>query len=396
MKAGINIIDECYARSLKLLENNSHGHGVIAAARTKKSVDRNYASIFGRDAAICSLGMVASGDKALIRHAKKSLYTLARFQALNGQIPKYVKPEKRESDFWYSGCIDATLWWLYAVDNFDRAVPSSGLKKRLEPKIAKALGWLFCQEHQGMFLVQQNEASDWADIMPRSGFVLYSNALWYAVKKQYGIRTAAKTRHFFRHIFFPFDQSCSEHRRAKILTEYVMGGAKQRDFFLSFVNFSFWGEDVDVFGNVLACLFNIPSAEKRELIVDRLLKRRANQPWPIRTMLSPISEDSSFWRPYMDRHKQNRPYQYHNGGTWPFVAGFWILLLLKLGRRDLAKEELERYAGACKLNNWEFNEWLHGKTGKPMGMAGQSWNAAMFVLAYHALRGDVKPADSSP
>ena len=92
----------------------------------------------------------------------------------------------------------------------------------------------------------------------------------------------------------------------------------------------------------------------------------------------------------MDRHKQNQPYQYHNGGIWPFVAGFWILLLLKLGRKNLAKEELERYAGACKLNNWEFNEWLHGKTGKPMGMAGQSWNAAMFVLAYHALRGDMK------
>jgi len=390
MKAGINIIDECFARSLKLLENNSHGHGVIAAARTRKSVDRNYASIFGRDAAICSLGMVASGDKTLIRHAKKSLYTLARFQAPNGQIPKYVKPEKRESDFWYSGCIDATLWWLYAVDSFDRAIPSSGLKKKLEPKIAKALGWLFCQEHQGMFLVQQNEASDWADIMPRSGFVLYSNALWYAVKKQYGIRTAAKTRHFFRHIFFPFDKSCSKHRRARILTEYVMGGAKQRDFFLSFVNFSFWGEDVDVFGNVLACLFDIPSAEKGELIVDHLLKRQANQPWPIRTMLSPISEDSCFWRPYMDRHKQNQPYQYHNGGIWPFVAGFWILLLLKLGRKNLAKEELERYAEACKLNNWEFNEWLHGKTGKPMGMSGQSWNAAMFVLAYHALRDGIR------
>ena len=111
-----DIIDECYARSLKLLEKNSHDHGVIAAARTKKSVDRNYASIFGRDAAICSLGMVASGDKTLIRHAKKGLLTLARFQAPNGQIPKYVKPEKHETDFWYSGCIDATLWWLYAVD----------------------------------------------------------------------------------------------------------------------------------------------------------------------------------------------------------------------------------------------------------------------------------------
>ena len=87
----------------------------------------------------------------------------------------------------------------------------------------------------------------------------------------------------------------------------------------------------------------------------------------------------------MERHKQNLPYQYHNGGTWPYVAGFWILLLLKLGRKDLATKELQRYADVCKVNNWEFNEWMHGKTGIPMGMAGQSWNAAMFIVAAEAL-----------
>lgn len=383
------IIAECYRRSVALLKKNSHAGGVIAAARTRKAVDRNYASIFGRDAAICSLGMAASGDRELIAHAKRGILTLARYQAPNGQIPKYVKPEKREADFWYSGCIDATLWWLIAVDNFDRVVPSSDLRKKLKPRIDKALTWLFCQEHQGMFLVQQNEASDWADIMPRSGFVLYSNALWYEVKKRFGIRTASRTRHFFRHIFFPFDKSCHTHRRVKVLTEYVKSGAKQRDFYLSFVNFSFWGEDVDVFGNILACLFGIPSHEKREVIVHRLLKRRANQPWPIRTLLSPIRPESPSWRPYMERHRQNLPYQYHNGGTWPYVAGFWVLLLLKLGRKKLAMEELQRYAEACRVNNWEFNEWMHGKTGKPMGMAGQSWNAAMFIMAAKTLGQDV-------
>jgi glycogen debranching enzyme len=381
-----DIVGECYKRAVALLKKNSHAGGVIAAARTRKAVERNYASIFGRDAAICSLGMVASGDRELISHAKKSLLTLARFQAPNGQIPKYVKPEKREADFWYAGCIDATLWWLLAVDHFDCAVPSSGLRKKLGPKIDRALTWLFCQEHQGMYLVQQNEASDWADIMPRSGFVLYSNALWYAVKKRYHIPTAAKTRHFFRHIFFPFDKTCPQHRRLTVLTGYVKGGATQRDFYLSFVNFSFWGEEVDVFGNILACLFDLPLRAKQQAIVDRLLARGANQPWPIRTLLSPIRQESPFWRPYMDRHKQNLPYQYHNGGTWPFVAGFWVLLLCKLGRADLALKEMERYAAVCKLNNWEFNEWLHGKTGVPRGMKGQSWNAAMFIVAEKAIR----------
>jgi glycogen debranching enzyme len=385
-----HIITEGYDRSLTLLKRNSHGNGVIAAARSQKAVDRNYASIFGRDAAICSLGMVASGDRALIRDAKKGLLTLARFQARNGQIPKYVKPEQNEADFWYSGCIDATLWWLIAVAFFDKTLPPQRLRKRLEPKIEKALQWLFCQEHQGMFLLQQNEASDWADIMPRSGFVLYTNSLWYLVKKQYRIRTAAKTRHFFRHIFFPFDKSCPDHRRLRVLTDYIKGGAREREFYLSFVNFSFWGEEIDVFGNVLACLFKIPSSLRQASIINALLRKKANLPYPVRSVLSPIQKNGFLWRPYMERHKQNSPYQYHNGGIWPFVAGFWVMLLAQGKRKDLARTELARYAEACRLNNWEFNEWLDGNSGMPRGMAGQSWNAAMFVLAWHALQGEVK------
>ena len=389
MKTDVDLIHECYNRSLALLKQNSTAAGVIACARSKKAVDRGYASIFGRDAAICSLGMVASGDRELARAAKISILTLARHQAPNGQIPKYVT-QSHKADFWYSGCIDATLWWLIALDFYDRAFPEEGFRKKLEQKTGKALGWLFCQEHQGMYLLQQNEASDWADIMPRSGFVLYTNALWYHVKKLYHVATAGKTRHFFRHLFFPFDKSCSEHRRVRILTDYVKGGATQRDFFLSFVNFSFWGEEVDVFGNVLSCLFTIPLLKKRTSILDALLREKANRPWPVRSVLFPIARNNPLWRPYMERHKQNLPHQYHNGGIWPFVAGFWVMLLTKTGRKELAWQELARYAEVCRVNNWSFNEWFHGRTGEPMGMNGQSWNAAMFIMAYHALKDNVR------
>jgi hypothetical protein len=389
-KIPTDIIAECYARSLDLLEKNSHAGGVIACAKSKKAVDRSYAAVFGRDAAICSLGMVASGDRELIIHAKKSLLTLARHQAPNGQIPKYVKPESREVDFWYSGCIDATLWWLIAVDFYDCSRPREGLKKKLEQNIGKALGWLFCQEHQGMFLLQQNEASDWADIMPRSGFVLYSNSLWYNVKKRYGISTANKTRRFFKAIFYPFDKPSPDHKRARILTDYITSHAKRRDFYLSFVNFSFWGEELDVYGNILACLLGLSYPEKANSIVDGLLKLKVNKPFPVRVVHTPIRQISRLWRPYMERHSQNYPYQYHNGGIWPYVAGFWVVLLSDLGRKELAWKELERYAEACALNDWGFNEWLHGRTGKPMGMPGQTWNAAMFVFACHALKHDLK------
>jgi glycogen debranching enzyme len=381
-----DIIRECYERSVLLLKSNSTQSGVIASTRSDKAAARHYASIFGRDAAICSLGMAASKDPGLAQGALSSLLTLARHQAPNGQIPKYVKPELGEVDFWYSGCIDATLWWLIGVDFFSRVYPAEGLTERLHENVEKGLLWLSCQEHQGLFLLQQNEASDWADIMPRSGFVLYTNALWYHVKKLYRIPTADRTRHFFKHIFYPFDKPVSEHRRARILAHYVKQCAKNRDFYLSFVNFSFCGDEVDVFGNILSALFGLAYPSKASRMTDSLLRLGVNKPYPVRVVHFPLKSDSPLWRPYMGRHKQNYPYQYHNGGVWPFAGGFWVMLLAKLGKKDMALKEMERLAQTNRVNNWEFNEWFHGKTGEPMGMAGQSWNAAMFILAYHALR----------
>jgi hypothetical protein len=89
----------------------------------------------------------------------------------------------------------------------------------------------------------------------------------------------------------------------------------------------------------------------------------------------------------MTRHRQNMPWQYHNGGIWPFVGGFWILALAACGMRGEAEQDLVRLARANQLGNWAFNEWLHGQTFQPCGMSGQSWNAAAFLLAWHALNG---------
>lgn len=171
----IMMIDTCLRKSIELLQRNTTPHGVMAASRTPQAEARNYTRIFARDAAICAFGMLLSQDPSLREGAKNSLLTLAAHQADNGQIPKFVDPSKNEGDFWYVGCIDATLWWLIALNSYDRHVPEDRLSARLAGQVYKALVWLQCQEHPTYRLLQQNEASDWADIMPRSGFVLYTH-----------------------------------------------------------------------------------------------------------------------------------------------------------------------------------------------------------------------------
>lgn len=384
-------IEAVRARAIDLLKRNLTPAGILAATPGARSRARGYAAIFARDAAVCALGMVVSGDAALQRAAAVSFATLADHQAANGQIPKFVDPGRRDADFWYLGCIDATLWWLVGLDFVERHVRRTPLRRRFRRQISRALAWLQAQEHQRFHLLQQNEASDWADIMPRSGFVLYTNALWYHVKRLYGLPGAAATRASFNHLFHPFSADLAEYRRARLLAAYPRRGARNRALYLSFVNFSFFGDEGDAFGNVLAVLLGLADRAAARRVLDALRGAGAASPYPLRSVVDPIAESSFLWRPYMSRHRQNFAWQYHNGGIWPFVGGFWVAALAASGRRRAGAEDLARLAEANALGRYGFHEWLHGRTFAPAGMRGQSWNAAAFLLALHALRTGSNP-----
>jgi hypothetical protein len=375
------LIDRCAAESLRLLERNLGPQGILAATPGEASEARRYTRVFGRDAAVCVLAMAGSGVPALEDGAIASLDALAQAQARNGQIPKYVE-RGAEPDFWYLGCIDATLWWLIAVDHLRcRGTPVERWQRHIE----RAIAWLLAQEHPRFLLVQQNEASDWADIMPRSGFVLYTNALWHRVKRLYGLPEADATQRHANHLLHPFGHDLPEYRRTRLLQHYARRCRRNPGLYLSFVNLSFAGDEGDTFGNLLAVLCGLAGDAMAHQVVKALRAAQADQPFAMRTVIRPITSGDDLWRAYMGRHNQNHPHQYHNGGIWPFVGGFWVLVLASLGLRELAREQLVALARANARDGWRFTEWFHGVTLEPMGMAGQSWNAAMFLVARRAV-----------
>lgn len=380
-----DLLAQAEAASLALLRENLTPHGILAARPTEAAIARRYTRIFGRDAAICVLAMCGSGDAALEAGAIASLDALAGEQAANGQIPKYVDPQGRDADFWYLGCIDATLWWLVAVDHVRRHGPVA--PGRWDDGVRRAIGWLLAQEHQRFRLLQQNEASDWADIMPRSGYVLYTNALWVEVKRRFAIEAVDATLHHFNHLFNPFRPDLPEYHRARLLQHYARRGRRDPGLYLSFVNLASAGTEGDVFGNVLAVLCDAVPESAGHAIAHTILAARADEPWPVRVTLHPMSSQHPLWRPYMARHRQNLMHQYHNGGLWPFVGGFWVMALARLGRREEAWQRLATLAEANARDDWRFTEWFHGRSLAPMGMDGQSWNAATWLLALRELRG---------
>ncbi len=167
---------------------------------------------------------------------------------------------------------------------------------------------------------------------------------------------------------------------------YVTSKARHRELYLSFVNFSFFGEEGDVFGNLLAILCGLADERATRRTLAALSRAGVDTPYPVRTVCVPIEDDDFLWRPYMSRHRQNLPHQYHNGGIWPFIGGFWVTALAGAGMPTRAREALANLARANALSGWQFNEWLHGRTCAPRGMPGQSWNASAFLMARYAVQ----------
>ena len=65
-------------------------------------------------------------------------------------------------------------------------------------------------------------------------------------------------------------------------------------------------------------------------------------------------------------------------GTGACQDHLGIVLVGKLA--ELCRQGME--------SEWEFTEWAHGTTGRPMGKAYQSWSAASYIAAYLRLQGE--------
>ncbi len=365
---------------------------------------KHYDSLFSRDVSVCVLGALASGDKQLIAAARTSLQTLASAQADNGQLPFYYKPEMNEVKWWYPGSIDGTIWWAIAALSYVAETNDQDFYTAHKAAIEKAFVWLTYQDTNNDSLLEQGEAADWADEFPRMGTVLYSNALWYwLVKLRIGVEKRddliplrdkihegvntllwvhKQNDHSMNYI--PDNAYVRDNVYASTIIEWVHSRVVYAPYYLGFISHKSYEMRCDVYGNILACLVGLADEHKTKHIIDFIIRSGCNKPYPVKVTYPPIYPGEREWSDYMAKGRQNYPWQYHNGGIWPYVGGFWVALLARHDKK-LALEELENLARANGQNDWEFNEYLHGQHGTGMGIPHQSWNMAAMLFAARAL-----------
>ncbi len=394
------VTETAYEKARGVLNRECSPIGLMASPE-------GYPHVWARDSVITSLGTALLPEHSSC--LQLSLETLGSQQSDLGAIPNNVSVATGRLDHTNAGSVDSNLWFILGhYLQFKRFGDVDFLRAHW-PSLEAALLWLRYQDSNDCGLLEVHEAADWADLLANRFNILYDNVLWYAALRAMAAMARAlgvdgarydvladDVRHKIRIVLWVGQESegewgpgCPGHTEWKYTLSQVDPVLVKRPFFLPYVAFREFGDYCDVFGNLLAILFGVANPAQEKRILDYLYQVGIAEPYPVRVLHPVIHPGSKDWREYYRNNNLNLPDQYHNGGIWPFVGGFYVATLVKAGRLEEAAHQLGKlgqvnHQGVSEA--WEFNEWCHGQTGRPMGYPHQAWSAGMYVFAYRAVQ----------
>ncbi len=334
-----------------------------------------YPEPYTRDLMISSLGILSSGNEELVDSLRRTLIALSNSQSPLGLISGLA------DDPGDLGASDTTPLFLIGTAAYRKA---AGDSEFLEEAVSKAIRWMEYQSPTNAVIVAQQPTSDWRDEQWVLGYGLYVNALVCAYLRLFGHDERADQQETNMNKPVHIDGFTPSHMQEGLVLE-------NRPHFALWSYKLYHSERFDLLGNSLAILSGIASRKKAESIIDwvesscQALREEGNLAVDLPPNFFPFIQPSDpDWR---SRYKKfNNPGEYHNGGIWPFVCGFYIAALIATGRQHLAEQKLAALSELvrCSRNpdlDFGFNEWIRAQDGLPCGQDWQTWSAAMYLYA---------------
>ena len=364
-------IEAAKKAALDVLLHNAHGpfHGL------PRTAGWGYPEPYTRDLMFSILGIAVSGNQKLMDSIKKVLETLAKNQTQHGHISSLVHNADDR------GASDTTPLFLLGVGIFRKTTGESDF---LEEAVNKALIWMEYQSPSDRYLVAQQPTSDWRDEQWILGYGLFVNTLVYSYLKLLGKHERAEK---LQHEMGRFTITSG------VMHNHVHEGlvVKHKPYYALWSYKIHSSERFDLLGNSLAILSGLASPSRANDIVSWIetecanMQKRGELAVDLPPNFFPFTKpEDADWQP---RDKiYNNPGDYHNGGIWPFICGFYVAALVSAKRFSLAEEKLVALTHLVKLPNTQkveygFNEWIKAQTGKPMGQDWQTWSAALYLYA---------------
>jgi hypothetical protein len=321
------------------------------------------------------LGIAVSENQKLIESIRRVLETLAKNQTERGHIPSLVHDKEDR------GSSDTTPLFLLGVGIFRKI---TGEHDFLQDAVRKALTWMEYQSPSDRYLIAQQPTSDWRDEQWVTGYGLFVNTLVYSYLRLLGQHERADRMHREMSRFTITGGTIHHHVHEGLVVKH-----KPYYAFWSYKIHS--SERFDLLGNSLAILSGIASPSRAEEMISWIedecagMRKKGELAVDLPPNFFPfIKPEDPDW--HVRYSSYNNPGEYHNGGIWPFICGFYVAALVATKRYTLAKEKLVALTHSIKISNtgsvdFGFNEWLKAQDGMPMGQDWQTWSAALYLYA---------------
>jgi len=386
------MMQQSYIKAIELLRKASSEKGFLASAENIT----NYKRVWARDGVICGLSALLDGDETLIRTFKNTLHTLANHQHELGHIPSNVYfKENNEVEVSFGGLagrVDTISWFIIGVCNYCWMMNDDELLEEFIPTIEKGFKLLEAWEFNNNDLIYVPRSGNWADEYITEGHTFYDQ-----VVRLWALRCMQKLRP-------------SENYQAKIdrITEKLNGNYRKTSYetpfhpkaykileklpyWMASVNPSGYQTMFDAFGNAIAQLLKLGDVNFQAELINYTEDLRKSLPLQLLPAFwKPITETDDDWKLLENNCKyefRNFPYEFHNGGTWQMVNGFYGIALITQDNTEKATEVLAEIQKLNAKENYGFYENFNTKTQKAIGVPSCTWSAAGEILVAQYING---------
>lgn len=403
------IQEQGYGKAVELMRHCCTEHGFLASLEKR----HNYRRIWGRDGALLTIASLLTGEPDLIRCGEKTLTTLAGAQGPHGEIPSNVDPlSNRISYGGTAGRVDSNLWFVIACGEYWHATGDDRFLESMLPALEKVRFLLGAWEYNNRGLLYVPLTGDWADEYIHNGYILFDQLLYlqalrtlcaihaaYHGSEDHNLRDKTSHLHHLIHDNYWLSEAETLPRDVYHALLYRKGkkaASHCRDqYWMPFFSPLGYGYRFDSFANVLASLLEVAEPLQQQA-VDRHIEHitggnRLKLLPAFHPVITPKDEDWQDLQMTFSYTFKNNPYEFHNGGLWPVITGFYVADLARRGETESAARYLaavhEANAMADDAGGWSFPEYIHGWTFEPGGTAYQGWSGAGAVIGHQTMQG---------
>jgi glycogen debranching enzyme len=385
----LNNIDKAYLICLEDLRSCCTQEGILASPV-------NFSDYWARDTFWSALGMLKLNNEQETRQVKASLELFLKYQRTNGKIPrkialdynglKYlgIKVKRRKprpiyfSPVSFLFSMDENLLFAIAFCSYVSQTRDLNFAKKYFKKVSESLEFYKKNKFLSGNLIIEKGLGNWMDTIFKGGNVLYTNCLWCEALKQFEnlakkldikaefklLPSTAEVKQLILDNFWVAEK--------KYFADNLPGSGKQNAYF-------------DLAGNLLAILFRIADMPQSEEIFKKIAsnKKKGDRLHRINDPLYP------FWKvnPVAQIFGIGR---YHNGISWSWLEALLIIVLLKFGKKEEAKNNLENFSEIIIENDHVHETYfldghpfdhLLWKSAVPF-----AWGAGIFLWAVESYR----------